>query len=63
MSAYVLILTLAMVSYDGGVAMMSVPFATEKACQDAAAAWNNRNVGERRRSNVTAQCHPTGAPK
>lgn len=60
MSAYVLIITLAMSSYDGGVAVTSVPFATKDACEAAARIWNGRNVGHMERTQVKASCHATG---
>lgn len=61
MSAFVLIITLAMSSYDGGVAVQWIPFATSAACEEAAKAWNERDIGLRQRSRVNAQCHATGA--
>lgn len=60
MSAYVLIITLAMSSYDGGVAVTWIPFATEKACEEAATVWNQRKVEPRGRTHIAASCHRTG---
>lgn len=60
MSAYVLIIALSMSSYDGGVSVTSIPFATLAACEQAAKAWNGRDIGVRERTRVTALCHATG---
>lgn len=60
MSAYVLIIALAMPSYDGGVAVQWIPFATKEACNAAAGAWNKTEVVERR-GYIRASCHATGA--
>lgn len=61
MSPYVLIITLAMSSYDGGVSVQWVPFATRSACESAAKFWDGRDIGHRYRTKVNAYCHDTGA--
>jgi hypothetical protein len=65
MSAFVLILAIAMPSYDGGVAIQSVGFSTREACEAAAKQWNGDAVlgGHSRRGIVKAACHATGFEK
>ena len=40
MNAFVLIIAIVMPSYDGGVAVQSVPFGTREACESAAKWWD-----------------------
>lgn len=65
-SYWVLILAIAMPSYDGGVGLHHVPFATQEACEAAARVWNGSSVyGDSRsfsgtRGAIVARCHATG---
>ena len=66
MTAWVLVLAMAMPSYDGGVGLHYVPFVTQDACEAAARQWNGEQVyGERgrdfaSRGRILAKCHATG---
>ena len=59
MGAFVLILAIAMPSYDGGVGLHSVYFYTREACDHAARVWNNTSVSTKR-GQIVATCLPTG---
>jgi hypothetical protein len=63
-AAFVLIIAIAQPSYDGGVGVHSVPFATLAQCEAAAKWWDGNAVlshGTRGRGIIKAACHATGA--
>ena len=69
MSAWVLILAIANIGTDGGVALHHVPFDTQYACEQAAKEWNREAVFKPAeiglnhaapRGKIIAKCHRSG---
>lgn len=60
MSPYVLVIAMTMSSYDGGVAIRHIPFATATACEKAAQFWDGKMMWNGR-TKAQAKCHETGA--